>query len=104
MRVFEALRDAGRSAAIERLYLAWGSRVFAPGPPQEPTTAPLEEALSAAGLEPFWLSAANDSEWDAAIENSNAALSALTGSAPVVPTLADGGRALFRGAVVSAPL
>jgi len=104
MRVFEALRDAGRSAAIERLYLAWSSRVFAPGPPQAPTTALLEEALAAAGLEPFWLSAADDSEWDAAIEYSNAALTALTGGAPVVPTLADGRRALFRGALVSAPL
>lgn len=104
MRVFEALRAEDRESAIERLYLEWGSRVFVPGPPQAPTTAVLEEALAAAGLEPFWLSAAGDSQWDAAIEASNAALAALTGGTPVVPTLASGQQALFRGAVVSAPL
>src|SRR5690242_14444523 len=31
LRVFEALRAAGRAEAVESLYLAWGSRVFAPG-------------------------------------------------------------------------
>jgi 2-hydroxychromene-2-carboxylate isomerase len=106
MRAFEALRDAGQAAAIEALYLAWGSRVFVPGPPQAPTAAVLEEAVAAAGLDAAWLAAADDPRWDAAIADSNAALSApaALGSTPVVPTLLDGERVLFRGAVVSAPL
>jgi 2-hydroxychromene-2-carboxylate isomerase len=100
MRVFEALRAAGRADAIERLYLEWGSRVFVPGLPQAPDGVVLEEAVAAAGLEGSWLAAADDPQWDTAIESSTAALSA----APIVPTLADGERVLFRGAVVSAPL
>lgn len=100
LRVFEALRAAGQADAIERLYLEWGSRVFVPGPPQAPEAAVLEEALAAAGLDASWLSAADDPTWDAVIESSNAALA----SAPVVPTVMEGGKALFRGAVVSAPL
>ncbi|WP_433161107.1 mycothiol-dependent nitroreductase Rv2466c family protein [Kribbella sp. CA-247076] len=103
LRVFEALRDAGHAAAIERLYLEWGSRVFVPGPPQAPGPGVLDEALAAAGLERSWLAAADDPRWDAVIESSTAALSALVGT-PVVPTLAAGPRVLFRGAVVSAPL
>ncbi|MEJ1108470.1 MULTISPECIES: DsbA family protein [unclassified Kribbella] len=104
LRVFEALRDAGRADAIERLYLEWGSRVFVPGPPQAPTTAVLEEALAAAGLESAWLAAADDPQWDAVIEASNAALSSLSGGTTLVPTLSSGQQTLFRGAVVSAPL
>ncbi|MFG1817332.1 DsbA family protein [Kribbella sp. NPDC049174] len=104
MRVFEALRDAGRTDAIERLYLEWGSRVFVPGPPEAPGPAVLEEALAAAGLDGSWLAAADDSRWDAAISDSSAALAALASGTPLVPTLSDGRRALFRGAVVSAPL
>jgi hypothetical protein len=104
MRVFEALRAAGRPAEIERLYLEWGSRVFVPGLPQAPGAVVLEEALAAAGLEGSWPAVADDPSWDAAIEKSTAALSGLGGGPPVVPTLADGRKVLFRGAVVSAPL
>ncbi|MGW1343698.1 DsbA family protein [Kribbella sp. NPDC002412] len=103
-RVFEALRDAGRAAAVERLYLEWGSRVFVPGPPQAPAPAVLLEALAAAGLDASWADAADEPRWDAALESSNAALSALTSGAPVVPTLVDGSRVLFAGAVLSAPV
>ncbi|TCC42263.1 DsbA family protein [Kribbella speibonae] len=104
LRIFEALRAADQERAIERLYLAWGGRVFVPGPPQAPTTAVLEEALAAAGLAPSWLDAADDHRWDASIEASNARLVALSDSAPVVPTLANGPSVLFRGAVLSAPV
>lgn len=100
LRVFEALRAAGREAGIERLYLEWGSRVFVPGLPQAPGSAVLEEAVAAAGLEGSWLAAADDSRWDSAIESSTAELAA----SPVVPTLKDDERVLFRGAVLSAPL
>ncbi|MEV0285736.1 DsbA family protein [Kribbella sp. NPDC050820] len=104
MRVFEALRDAGRGDAIERLYLEWGSRVFVPGPPQAPAPAVLLEALAAAELEASWADAADDVRWDAAIESSNAALAALTSGTPVVPTLVEGRQVLFSGAVLSAPV
>ena len=104
LRVFEALRAGDRGSAIERLYLEWGSRVFVPGPPRAPGSAVLEEALAAAGLDGSWLAAADDVQWDAAIASSTAALAAISGGTPVVPTLVDGQRVLFRGAVVSAPL
>lgn len=104
LRVFEALRGAGREDAIEALYLAWGAHVFVPGPPQAPTTAVLEDALAAAALAPSWLVAADDPRWDTAIETSNARLAELSRTAPVVPTLVDGSDVLFSGAVLSEPL
>ncbi|MET9270769.1 DsbA family protein [Kribbella sp. NPDC003557] len=104
LRIFEALRDAGRDDAIEQLYLAWGTRVFVPGPPQPPTTAVLEDALAAAGLASSWLAEADNPRWDAALEDSNTQLAALSRNAPVVPTLADGPNVLFRGAVLSEPV
>ncbi|WP_327637102.1 DsbA family protein [Kribbella sp. NBC_00482] len=100
LRVFEALRAGDQEHAIERLYLAWGNRVFVPGPPQAPSNDTLEGAVATAGLEGSWLEAADDPRWDAAIEASNAALSGV----PVVPTLIEGGRVVFHGAVLAAPV
>jgi 2-hydroxychromene-2-carboxylate isomerase len=105
MRVFEALRAADRD--VERLYLEWGTRVFVPGPPVAPTAAVLAEAVAAAGLEGSWLAAADDPQWDHAIEASMAqldTLSALAGGTALLPTLADGQRPLCRGAVLSGPV
>jgi hypothetical protein len=104
LRIFEALRDAGREDAIERLYLAWGARVFVPGPPQAPSNETLEDALETAGLERSWLEAADDLRWDAAIAASNATLSGSLDGAPVVPTLIDEQRVVFHGAVLAAPV
>lgn len=77
-----------------------------------PTAAVLDEAVAAAGLEGSWLAAADDAQWgrrqwDQAIEASIVRLgasSALAGGTALLPTLADVQRALFRGAVLSAPV
>ncbi|MEV6416520.1 hypothetical protein [Kribbella sp. NPDC051718] len=114
LRVFEALRAQGRAGEIEPLYLAWGSRVFQPGPPAAPSPVLIEELLAAAGLEGF-LAAADDAYWDAALEASTAKLAALAGPEPLVPTLVGDTpaqplacyaprRIIFTGAIVSAPL
>lgn len=99
LRVFEALRAAGRAEAVESLYLAWGSRVFTPGPPQTPTTATLVAALADAGLDDSWLAAADDAGWDEAIRSSTNAA-----TTPVIPTLIENGTVLFHGAVLAAPV
>jgi hypothetical protein len=114
LRVFEALRAQGRASAIEPLYLAWGSRVFQPGPPTAPSPTLVEEVLAAAGLEGF-RTTADDLYWDGAIEASMAKLTALAGPEPLVPTLVGATpapplacyaprRIIFTGAIVSAPL
>lgn len=114
LRVFEALRAQGRASAIEPLYLAWGSRVFQPGPPTAPTPAVVDELLMATGLEEF-SAAADDGYWDGAIKASMAKLAALAGPEPLVPTLVGATppqplacyaprRIIFTGAIVSAPL
>lgn len=105
LRVFEALRAQGRASAIEPLYLAWGERVFQPGPPVAPAPTVVDELIAAAGLEQFQ-AAADDSHWDEAIEASMAELIALAGPKPLVPTLVGGSarHVLFTGAIVSAPL
>ncbi len=107
LRVFEALRAAGREGEIAGLYLAWGSLVFRPGPPAAPGASVLEEAIAATGLEGSWSAAADDAQWDSAIDESMAKLSALSArsmATPVVPTLADVQTVVFRGAVLAAPV
>ena len=97
LRVFEALRDAGRKDAIWSLYLAWCERVFVPSPPKAPTSAVLEGHR---GRQPRALvaCAADDARWDVAIEASTRAAS---GS---IPILMDGQRTLIGGAILSAPV
>lgn len=105
LRVFEALRAEGRASAIEPLYLAWGERVFQPGPPAAPAPTVVDDLIAAAGLEGF-RAAADDSYWDGAIKASMAKLTALAGPQPLAPTLIAGPppRVVFTGAIVSAPL
>ncbi|MGW6280751.1 DsbA family protein [Kribbella sp. NPDC055071] len=104
MRIFVALHIDDRDSAIEPLYLAWGKRVFVPGPPQAPAPAVLAESVAAAGLEGSWLAAADDPQWDRGITCSMAELDALVDGTAVLPTMADGQRILFRGAVLAAPV
>ncbi len=105
MRVFEALRADGKAGAVEPLYLAWGERVFRPGPPIPPAPTVVDEVIAAAGLEEF-RGAADDVSRDEAIEASMASLTALAGPVPLVPTLVGGSprQVLFTGAIVSAPV
>ena len=105
LRVFEALRDADRAEEIQPLYLAWGERIFKPGPPTAPDEMVVKELVLAAGLEGF-VAAADDERWDAEIEQSMGELAALAGPTPLVPTLVSGDppRVIFTGAIVSAPV
>jgi len=86
LRVFEAPRDADRADQIQPLYLAWGERVFKPGPPMAPDEMVVKELVLAAGLEGF-VAAADDERWDTAIELSMGDLAALAGPTPLMPTL-----------------
>jgi hypothetical protein len=105
LRVFEALRAAGRPSAVAPLYLAWGDRVFQPGPPIPPAPTLVDELITSAGLEQF-REAADDVSWNGAVQASMAELKTLTGPTPLVPTLTGGTprHVLFTGAIISTPL
>lgn len=105
LRVFEALRAAGEPTAVGPLYLAWGDRVFQPGPPIPPAPTLVDELITSAGLESF-RDAADDASWDCAVQASMTELNPLTGPTPLVPTLIGGTprHVFFTGAIVSAPL
>jgi len=109
LRVFEALRAAGREPEIWPLYVAWGEQVFRPGLPTAPDPS-LVTGLATAIDDPGGVEiggpavAADDDRWDSAVEDSMASLRALAGTAPLVPTLVDGKRILFTGAVLAGPL
>jgi hypothetical protein len=87
LRLFEALRQDGDGALIERLYFAWGQRVFVTGPP-----APLEPGLVAdiarqCEVPQQLVSALDDPAWDEPILKSMQTAASALGQSPITPTI-----------------
>jgi hypothetical protein len=65
LRIFEAARAEGGEDIVDRLYAEWGARYFAAEHPSP--EALLSDSVSAAGLDPRLVAAADDEQWDVPI-------------------------------------
>ncbi len=104
LRLFEALRHDGDTAPIERLYFAWGQRVFAPGPPVPPEPGLISEIARQHEVPERLVSALDDPVWDEQIQKSMQAAASALGQTPITPTMVLTGQAAtaLAGPVLSA--
>ncbi|MDR3202449.1 MAG: disulfide bond formation protein DsbA, partial [Bifidobacteriaceae bacterium] len=104
-RVMAAAQKAGGQAALRRVYFSFGPRAFDAGRriagPGELDV--LAESLAEAGLPPGLIDAADSTEFDAAVEASHAAGTALVGPDVGSPIVAALGAAFFGPVVSPAP-
>jgi 2-hydroxychromene-2-carboxylate isomerase len=101
LRVLEAVRKAEGDAPIGRLYTVLGAFIHHDG---DVMLERLAEAITTAGLDPFYAAAADDESFDGAIVRSTEAAIELVGCDVGVPIIgfSGTGHALF-GPVVSPP-
>jgi hypothetical protein len=85
LRIFEAARAAAGEAAVDPLFTEWGRRFFVRGTARDDTL--LSECVSACGLDPDLLDAADDEKWDAPIVDSMAVAYAFGGPKTQTPTI-----------------
>lgn len=86
LRVFEALRAAGREPDIDHLYTQWGTTVLGTWPPPPISTDTVAAILTDAGLA-GWTPALDDPGWDRAIVESLDAARHAAGREPTSPTI-----------------
>jgi 2-hydroxychromene-2-carboxylate isomerase len=101
LRVFEAARVEGGEQAVDALYEEWGRRFFVDGTQHDDSL--LSACLSASGLGPELLSAADDEVWDAPIAQSMEVAYAFGGPKTQTPTIVvdDDPRYGFKGPVMA---
>jgi 2-hydroxychromene-2-carboxylate isomerase len=88
LRVFEAVRSQAGEPAVDALYTEWGRRFFDDGSTRSPRDDTLLSAcLTASGLSPDLLAAADDDKWDAPIVEAMEVAYAFGGPKTQTPTI-----------------
>jgi hypothetical protein len=85
LRIIEATRADAGEAPVERLFDAWGRRFFERGTARDDTL--LSACVSACGLDPAVLDAADDVEWDAPILEAMSVAYEFGGAKTQTPTI-----------------
>jgi 2-hydroxychromene-2-carboxylate isomerase len=85
LRIFEAARAAAGEEAVDALFTEWGGRFFARGTARDDML--LSACVSACGLDPALLDAADDEKWDAPIVDAMTVAYEFGGPKTQTPTI-----------------